>query len=246
MDAPTARWEIVAGLRPAGLIVEEVAAGLRLEAGDARVVSRERLVTEEGEYAARAVLDVGSGRARVAVGIVFGDDQHAVAVDDAQALSARQVAAVRLGLPQRRRRRFSYAAPTGWRSLPGTGLGTIWHRGESMIVVYAALPVRDGLAAGGTSTFLVDETTFPVTSHQASPIRNARGLSGISTDLDGTDGLVAQVVVFEDAQCLYPLRLETTTLEYLPAWRAFIGLIDSIEPLPFRATGQGAMAHWED
>ena len=231
-------WRRVPGLRAAAEVVAEI------RPRDARVVSRQRLVTDEGEYAARAVLAVG--RARLAVGLVYGDDQHLVAVGDACALGAAEIRAVRLGLPALRRRRYVYAPPAGFRAASGSGLGAVWHRRDALVVVHAALPVGGRLGADALADHVCRHTTFPTRRAGAASFRTARGLAGRTIDLDGDGGYVAQAVVLEDGPFLYALRLETNPREYHENWRAFSRLVDSIEPLPIRAATGGDHGHWAE
>jgi hypothetical protein len=154
----------------------------------------ERLVTDEGEYAAVVTVEgeLANADARLEVAWVIGDDCYAQLLllvkrreyfEEAHAVARQLVMSDRqlLGI---RRRRYLYDAPAGWRSAARIGLRTDWFSGEdaassSVITVWPAFPGPGTASAIVTQQIaMYRDTGISPGSIQTSPIVSDHGLSG--------------------------------------------------------------------
>ena len=227
----------------------------------------EAFTTCEGEFAAIATIAGHRGGAPFerTIALVWGD--HAFTqidggTDDAPAF-ARFRRGVRdlayyhsLGLGEARRRRFRYAAPTGWRGYP-RGLITEWYAPDfpadhGFISVFPARPGHDTPASEldrllhEMSWFGFERDTvegpFPVTARD--------GLTGSLWRPAGRFGsgtpLYFEVAVLEDARFRYALRLESHAANLDRNRAVFAEVVASVHGLPRPAAigAEPALAHW--
>jgi hypothetical protein len=226
----------------------------------------ERLVTDEGEYAAAVTVEgeLGNADARAEVAWVIADDCYAQLLlvvkrreyfEEVHALARQLVLSDRqlLGI---RRRRYLYDAPVGWRSVTRIGSRTDWFSDEdaassSVITVWPAFPGPGTASAIVARQIAMDRNTgVSADPIQTSPIVSDHGLSGTLWSLGSQPPmqLLREFVVFTDERYLYPLRLESTTRD---ARECFASVARSIRPIPAphdEATAKATIlfAHWSD
>lgn len=223
--------------------------------------------TCEGEFAAiTTVRGVRDGRPlERTIALVWGDHfftQIDGATDDADGF-ARFRQGVRdlayfhaLGLGERRRRRFVYAAPPAWRGYP-RGLITEWYAPgfpaeHGFISVFPARPSID-TPASELDRVLHEMSWFGFTRDTVEgpfPVTTGDGLAGALWRPAGRFGagtpLHFEVAVVEDARFRYALRLESHAANLDRNREVFAALVASVRGLP-RPAASGAdpaLAHW--
>jgi hypothetical protein len=211
----------------------------------------QRGVNEEGEYTAHAVIagTVNDGPAQRDVGLVLGDDDYALVtgVSLVPARFAELTARVAHLLDKDshgrglRRRRYIHRGPSGWQGL-ARGLTTEWQPpgfpgDPTLIHVLPAHPVQEPVESVLAQVLEDDAQAGHVVERvaPAEPIVLASGLTGVSWDVTlrvARGRLLRVVVALSDARYLYVLRLETLAPDAMPAQRALLEVLGSIEPLP--------------
>ena len=263
--------EHVAPLRPLlELANETLAEDPEFEVSRTLMITR--LVTDEGEYAARVVVH---GRRRgqpVAhiVGAVFADDfstrltarvTDLARLDDHVTLVTELLRADRLALGVRRRR-FAFQPPPAWHPVPGMALDIAFFppdypRSHSCIVVPAAEPVA-ALPQGPAKLLQeIDERVgLPPGQHvRTTPIATRRNLVGEelmwTRRLPGLEREMHRyLAVLQDDRYYYTLRMDALAHQDLEQeHERFVATACSVESLPApRATGAppSVAAFWDD
>jgi hypothetical protein len=228
------------------------------------VLPVETLTTHEGEYAALVTITARRGAIPFerTIGLVWGDffyTQIDGGTDD-EASFARFRRAVRdlttlhaLGLGERRRRRFVYAPPPGWRPYP-RGLITEWYApgfpaDHGFISVFPAR-AEEASEPSQLDRLLHEMSWFGferegLTGPDAITTRD--GLQGSMWRTVGRFGegprLFYEIAVFYDQRFIYVLRLESKERELAENSSVFGEVVRSVEhlPRPVAATGAAAL-----
>jgi hypothetical protein len=216
----------------------------------------ERLVTDEGEFAALVGVTgrVGHTSFWRWFGVVFGDNFTSLL--DAVCVDAGEVAeleatvrdlvvqtALMLGV---RKRRFMYTPPPAWQPLANVFV-TNWYppgfpRTSACITVYPATPARPADARQVLEASILEERargSSVILAGEATPIATRSGLSGTAWQLvirpPSQPERTRDLVALEDARYLYPLRLDAHTDQLDGGARAaFLELVASAEAIPGR------------
>jgi hypothetical protein len=236
------------------------------------IAAPERLVTNEGELGALAIVDghVDDRPARRAIGVTFADDHFALTSGlalepDQRAALAGTVRALVIGdchMLGVRRRPFRYEAPVGWRAHPRGFHETAWRvpGAAAAITVWPAWPLGNGspddvaaLVEGAASSpeFTIAQRVGP------RPAWGRSGLEGRAWDFVGTApggrAELRAIAVLHDHRYVYPSRLEVVLDGPTPGHReAFLALVASIEPIPLPLGSAAAapdgqvFSHWRE
>jgi hypothetical protein len=225
-----------------------------------------RLITDEGEYGALAVVTgVRSGQPTHRVlAIVFGDDWYAKVTGsardpaqfDALSRTVEQLACRdRLLLGHPRRRRFHYAPPVGWSSYSPLPLAACWFptsypNDSRLITVYPALPHNndqrlelDALPIGPPLPATVLDEVEASIDLVHGPLVGRQWAFRIRNDR-GT--LIRKVVLLRSAFHYYCLFGDATEATVGSLTVELTKLRDSIEPLPAPRTAMvsSVFDHW--
>jgi hypothetical protein len=264
------------GHRPLAPIPQLVAAVLRARAAftpGAGEIEIERLVTGEGEHAARARVEGAAGGrpAQLDLGFVLFDDHYSriVGASAVPAMAAEITALVRqlvVGdtyLLGSRPRRPHYARPEGWHGI-ARGLLTEWYppaypRDAAVLTVWPALPRDRRRPPWQRAAFQLDRG-FAIDERRTRRIHTAPGLSGHAFHLARAQ-VERVVVVLEDATYVYLVRLDLARIihgateprelsgleasaERAAAHRdALAELVNSCRPIPGRSAALPPSAH---
>ena len=219
----------------------------------ARTSPIERLVTDEGEHAARVTLEgtLDDAPAELSFGFVFLDDFYsrlrAITFESAAfpEVRATVTALVRhdMHLVGRvRRRRYFYAVPPGWHGSGGL-FEARWHPPDyptnpATLLVSPAVPHVPGFGESVLSS-IVGGTGEAVTQALVRPtlrVHTSAGLVGERWHLQVGDRHVYLVILQDDA-FHYTVRLDARPHD-VAAEQVFVTLVESIEPVPRSQEGR--------
>jgi hypothetical protein len=233
----------------------------------------ERLITNEGEYAAIVTVEGLLLELPVehTIGLVFLDDYYAridglALRQDERTRMARGVRLLALndahGLGERRRRRFLYAPPTGWTGI-ASSLHAYWYpvdypKNPSSVTIFPAVPVPPGSQgfgetvarsqAGRSPGFTIDSVGEPTA------LVTRRSLSGSRWEVLGqVDGQLRfrDLHVLDDRRFVYTVILESPRERRDENLLMLRALLDSVEPIPhpgevLSAESRESMTHWAE
>jgi hypothetical protein len=252
--------ERIQPLRGARHVIDWVTDQMRFF-GSLSVTTLERMVTCEGEHGATFTVTALRGEVPYerTVGLVWGDDFYTQidgGTDDAASF-ARFRHGVRdltylhsLGLGERRRRRFVYAPPPGWRGYP-RGLIAEWYapdfpKDHGFISVFAARVGEDSTPSQ-LDRLLHEMSWFGFQRESLNgpeEVSSADGLKGHRWrpvgKFRGGARLFFDVVVLYDKRFSYVLRLESRSERLEEHRRLFADMVRSVEQLPVPNSGRPA------
>ena len=223
----------------------------------------ERLVTDEGEYAAIAwrTGTIDSQPCERMFGLVFGDDfcaqltgvcfkpevfeQFRHHVRDLLRRDGHM-----LGV---RRRRCVYEPPPGWHGVPGGVFHTTWlppgsPRYSTALLVMPAVPRSAGLAEALLAAALDGAAPEQAIVGQDA-ISACQGLTGTAFRLRGIDDGATTLAVLEDSRFTYAVRSDSMRRDAHSAHAALLALVATLEPVPdpqrdLAVNRASALSHW--
>jgi hypothetical protein len=217
--------------------------------GDAQLLRVDRVVTDEGEFAAVLAFAAPDATGQRVLGVVLGDDFYtrveasSVPPDEApatHALVTRLVRELPLGLGRVRPRVYPVTAPRGWRAEERTRV-TRWHSPDgATLTVDAALPLE--LSEGALARRLRHgDAAAGFRPLARAPIGGPSGLRGELVE-EGRGEARRFTASLADGAWRYVLRLDGAH-RHLPALR---GVIDSIVVIPGPRVAAPVASHWVD
>jgi hypothetical protein len=213
----------------------------------------EPLITRQGEY---GVLQSSSGLRHgqpffQTTGVIFGDDFYTSiegeTPDPEAAPRFRQAVSeltLHYGIGQAflRRRRYRYSPPPGWqaytRQLIAEWQAPNYPSEMALITVFPARPIGETLP-GALDRVLHEMSWFGYRNErleEPEPALTEYGLEGVSWKTIGAyeDGvrMFTQIVVFQDPQFLYVLRLESSPDDHEAYRSTFESVLQTVQPVP--------------
>jgi hypothetical protein len=269
------RVRVVSSVRPLTSVVElaqSLVQELRTAGAEAELELLQKVITEEGEWAALARVRVVIDGLRLerTLGLVYADDFYA-RLDGMYLIEHRrrfrpflrtlvQAYPLRLGNP--RRRRFMFGSPSNWQPIAhGLAVRFFPRRFPNeygCITVLPAAPLAQSERSTASDRLLNEDLLADFTVQQPEHHDKVTSNSGLMGDLHRRVGLRQgdsrpihiDSAVLRDTRYAYPLHLETRAPNVDAHRRTFLQIVRSVSAVPQAASDgatSGSMGHmWHD